>query len=127
MVPILKYGEDDMSRVFSRTQLDNSEYISAVDAIISDVRARGDEALFEYALKFDRQVIDGGSILVSKEEIDAAYKSVDAKLVESIRKAKASILAYHSRQKDKFVNEFFPSGNGGNSKLGWIYRTLSRL
>ncbi len=127
MVPILKYGADDTDRVFLRTQLDNSEYISTVDAIIADVKARGDKALFEYALKFDKQVIDGESLLVSQKEIDEAYASVDGNLIDSIRKAKASILAYHSRQKDKFVNEFFPSGISGKSKLGWIYRPLSRV
>lgn len=126
-VPILKYGKDDMSRVFCRTQLDNSEYIAAVDAIIADVRARGDEALFEYALKFDKQGINADNILVSKEEIAEAYATVDTSLIESIRKAKQSILAYHSRQRDKFANEFFPSGTYGKSKLGWIYRPLSRV
>ncbi|MDE5756592.1 MAG: histidinol dehydrogenase [Clostridia bacterium] len=127
MVPILKYGKDDMSRVFSRTQLDNSEYIAAVDAIIADVRVRGDKALFEYALKFDKQEINADNILVSQKEIDEAYASVDKELIESIRKAKQSILAYHSRQRDKFANEFFPSGTNGKSKLGWIYRPLSRV
>ena len=57
-VPILKYGIDDTSRVFGRTQLGNSEYISAVNEIIENVKNRKDEALFEYALKFDSQKID---------------------------------------------------------------------
>ena len=98
MVPILRYGVDDMNRVFSRTQLDNSEYIDTVNAIIAEVRKRGDEALFEYALKFDKQDINAQNILVSQEEIDRAYSLVDKELIESIRKAKASILAYHSCQ-----------------------------
>ncbi len=127
MVPILRYGVDDMNRVFSRTQLDNSEYIDTVNAIIAEVRKRGDEALFEYALKFDKQDINAQNILVSQEEIDRAYSLVDKELIESIRKAKASILAYHSRQRDKFANEFFSSGSNGKSKLGWIYRPLSRV
>ncbi|MDE6275909.1 MAG: histidinol dehydrogenase [Clostridia bacterium] len=126
-VPILRYGKDDMSRVFSRTQLDNSEYIAVVDSIIADVRARGDEALFEYAFKFDKQEINADSILVSQKEIDEAYAAVDKSLIESIRKAKASILAYHSRQRDKFRGEFFKSGTYGKSTLGWIYRPLSRV
>ncbi|MDE7079869.1 MAG: histidinol dehydrogenase [Clostridia bacterium] len=126
-VPILKYGKDDMSRVFGRTQLDNSEYISTVNAIIEDVRNRGDKALFDYALKFDRQVIDETSILVSDDEIDDAYKKVDKSLVESIRRAKQSILEYHSRQRDKFSNEFFSAGANKTSTLGWIYRPLARV
>ena len=126
-VPILKYGKDDMSRVFGRTQLDNGEYISAVNAIIDDVRKRGDEALFEYAQKFDKQTINSDNILVSEDEIKEAYAQVDKSLIESIRKAKASILDYHSRQRDKFANEFFPSGVNKKSTLGWIYRPLARV
>lgn len=126
-VPILKYGIDDTSRVFGRTQLGNSEYISAVNAIIEDVKNRKDEALFEYALKFDRQKIDKDNVLVSESEIEEAYSKVDKALVESIRKAKAGILDYHARQKVKFSNEFFKSGASGESTLGWIYRPLARV
>ena len=39
-VPILKYGIDDTSRVFGRTKLGNSEYISAVNEIIENVKNR---------------------------------------------------------------------------------------
>lgn len=126
-VPILKYGIDDTSRVFGRTQLGNSEYISAVNEIIEDVKNRKDEALFEYALKFDRQKIDKDNVLVSESEIEEAYSKVDKALVESIRKAKAGILDYHARQKVKFSNEFFKSGASGESTLGWIYRPLARV
>jgi len=127
MIPILRYGKDDTTRVFGRTQLDNREYIAAVDGIISDVRNRGDEALFEYALKFDAQQIDADSVLVSQSEIDDAYGKVDEALISSIRRAKASILDYHARQREKFANEFFEGGNSATSRLGWIYRPLARV
>ena len=126
-VPILRYGIDDMSRVFGRTQLDNSEYITAVNDIIGDVRARGDKALFDYALKFDGQTIDEKSILVTEDEIKDAYSKVDKTLIESIRRAKQNVLDYHIRQRDKFANEFFPAGDKNSSTLGWIYRPLARV
>lgn len=123
-VPILRYGVDDMTRVFGRTQLDNTDYIKAVDDIIDDVRKRGDEALFEYALKFDKQTINEQNIQVSEEEFEKAYEAVDKSLVESLRKAIKNVLDYHTRQRDKFKNSFFESGANGKSKLGWIYRPL---
>lgn len=126
-VPILRYGVDDMTRVFGRTQLDNTDYIKAVDDIIDDVRKRGDEALFEYALKFDKQTINEQNIQVSEEEFEKAYESVDKSLVESLRKAIKNVLDYHTRQRDKFKNSFFESGANGKSKLGWIYRPLKRV
>lgn len=126
-VPVLRYGTDDMTRVFSRTQLDNSEFIKTVDDIISDVRKRGDEALFEYALKFDKQTVNADNIVVSKEEIEDAYSKVSPALVESLRKSIANVMDYHKRQRDKFANAFFAGGANGKSTLGWIYRPLKRV
>lgn len=127
MIPILKYKTDDTSRVFGRTQLDDGQHIAAVNAIISDVRSRKDEALFEYAKKFDGQDLDRCGILVSDDEIKDAYSKVDKSLIDGIRRAKENILAYHLRQTDKFKNEFFTSGASGTSTLGWIYRPLARV
>ena len=42
-----------------------------VDGIIADVRARGDEALKEYALKFDGAKLE--SLQVTQEEIEEAF------------------------------------------------------
>ena len=126
-VPVLRYGTDDMTRVFSRTQLDNSEFIKTVDDIISDVRKRGDEALFEYALNFDKQTVNADNIVVSEEEIEDAYSKVSPALVESLRKSIANVMDYHKRQRDKFANAFFAGGANGKSTLGWIYRPLKRV
>lgn len=126
-VPVLRYGTDDMTRVFSRTQLDNSEFIKTVDDIISDVRKRGDEALFEYALKFDKQTVNADNIVVSEEEIEDAYSKVSPALVENLRKSIANVMDYHKRQRDKFANAFFAGGANGKSTLGWIYRPLKRV
>ena len=124
-VQILYYKKDDLGRVFNRSQLDNAEYAGAVEAIVEDVRKRGDEALFEYALKFDKQIINADNILVSQKEIDEAYANVDKNLIASLERAKASILDYHMRQRERFKNQFFKSGK--SSTLGWIYRPLSRV
>ena len=121
MVDIFRYGKDDMSKVFKRTQLDDSDYISAVDSIVKDVRNRGDEAVFEYCKKFDRQDIDASNILVTDEEIKRAYDKIDSALLSSIRKARENVLQYHSRQREKFHNVCFAAGSNGESKLGWIY------
>lgn len=126
-VPILRYGKDDMSRVFSRTQLDNGDFIKSVEDIIADVRKRGDRALFDYALKFDKQEIDKDSIVVSEKEIEDAYSKVSPSLVESLRKSVANVMEYHKKQRDKFANAFFAGGANGKSTLGWIYRPLKRV
>lgn len=127
MIPIIKYGSDEMKRVYGRTQLGNAEFVGAVAEIIANVRAKGDSALFEYAEKFDKTTVNADNLLVTEDEIKAAYDAVDENLVLSLRRAKDNILSYHSRQKDKYVNEFFSGGANGKSTLGWIYRPLSRV
>ena len=53
------------------------EEVAAVRAILQDVRARGDDALFEYESKFDNAALDAGTLRVSEEEFAAAYAAVD--------------------------------------------------
>lgn len=127
MIPIIKYGSDEMKRVYGRTQLGNAEFVGAVAEIIANVRAKGDKALFEYAEKFDKTTVNADNLLVTEDEIKAAYDAVDENLVLSLRRAKDNILTYHARQKDKYANEFFSDGANGKSTLGWIYRPLSRV
>ena len=127
MIPIIKYGSDEMKRVYGRTQLGSAEFSGAVAEIIANVRKHGDKALFDYAKKFDKSDVNAGNILVTEDEIKAAYASVDKKLIESLRRAKENILSYHVKQRDKYKNEFFSGGANGKSALGWIYRPLSRV
>ena len=127
MIPIIKYGSDEMKRVYGRTQLGNAEFVGAVAEIIANVRAKGDKALFEYAEKFDKTKVNADNLLVTEDEIKAAYDAVDENLVLSLRRAKDNILTYHARQKDKYANEVFSGGANGKSTLGWIYRPLSRV
>lgn len=127
MIPIIKYGTDEMKRVYGRTQLGNAEFAGAVAEIIANVRKDGDKALFDYAKKFDKADVNAENLLVTEEEIKAAYASVDDKLIESLRRAKENILSYHAKQRDKYKNEFFKGGEKGKSTLGWIYRPLSRV
>ena len=65
----------------------------AVRQIIEDVRRRGDVALFEYTLKFDRARLT--SLEVSRSQIKRAYRGVDAKLVSTLKLAAERIGAFH--------------------------------
>lgn len=67
--------------------------------IVDDVHTNGDKALFAYTEKFDKAKLDTNSVLVSKEEIEEAYKEVDSELLDVIRKAIANIKKFHEKQK----------------------------
>jgi histidinol dehydrogenase len=73
----------------------------AVRAIIADVVARGDTALAELTLKFDRVDFGKLSMRVSSAELDAAEKACDMAALDALKLARDRIEAYHRRQKPK--------------------------
>lgn len=79
----------------------------AVRAIIADVAARGDRALFELTAKFDRIDLAKNGVRISVGEIDTAEKSCDAGALAALKVARDRIEAYHRRQKptdDRFTD-----------------------
>ncbi len=74
-----------------------NEIEARVDEIIENVRARGDEALIEYAARFDRAEIS--SLVVTEEEIDAAFAACEPSFIETLRQARDNIHAFHAHQK----------------------------
>ena len=101
MIKIYNYGEVSNNEIFARDNTaTNVEGI--VSDIISNVINRGDDAIFEYALKFDKA--DLKSLEVSKQEIDEAFSSVDKRFIDIIGEAADNIRAFHSKQvKNSFI------------------------
>ena len=101
MIKIYNYGEVSNDEIFARDNIaTNVEGI--VSDIISNVINRGDKAIFEYALKFDRA--DLKSLEVTADEIDEAFALVDEGFVNIIKEAAVNIRAFHSKQvKNSFI------------------------
>ena len=83
--------KDILSNLLKRSPDNYGTYEATVKEIVEDVHVNKDAALFKYTEKFDKAIINADNIKVTKEEIDEAYKSVDANLLEIIRKAIANI------------------------------------
>jgi histidinol dehydrogenase len=73
----------------------------AVRAIIADVRARGDRALFELSRKFDRIDLDRVGLRVTPAELAAASAACDPAALAALELARDRIEAYHRRQVSK--------------------------
>ena len=96
MIRIYRYGEIPNEEIFARVSpMSNVE--DAVAEIIKGVRERGDEALFEYSLKFDKASL--ASLEVSKEEIEEAIEAADPFFLEILKKAAENIRTFHENQK----------------------------
>ncbi len=87
-----------LEALLGRSPSGYSEYEQTVREIIEDVRARGDEAVFELEEIFDKCKLTRETVRVSREEIEAAYTELDPEFVEVIRRAAANIRAYHEKQ-----------------------------
>ena len=71
----------------------NASVTEAVETIIRDVRERGDEALAEYARRFDGSDLD--SLFVSRAEIEEAGSLLSDELKDAMWRAKENIEAFH--------------------------------
>ena len=68
MIEPIKYSADTKKQILNRSILDTSAVEQTVKEIIADVRGRGDNALREYTLKFDKTEVR--ELAVSQDEFD---------------------------------------------------------
>ncbi|MBE6679020.1 MAG: histidinol dehydrogenase [Ruminococcaceae bacterium] len=95
MIKILKYGEVATEDIFARA-VPEVDVAGVVSDIITNVRNRGDEALFEYCKKFDGASLD--TLLVSEAEINEAFDAVEPRFIDVLKKAAANIRKFHEKQ-----------------------------
>ena len=75
MIKLYNFDELKPEEILNRDIRAEKNVEDVVDGIIADVRARGDDALKDYALKFDGAKID--ALQVTQEEIDEAFAGMD--------------------------------------------------
>ena len=71
--------------------------LPAVKRIVSDVRKRGDRALLKYATQFDG-LADPSSLIITQDEMAAAWQAVSSALREAISTAADQIRAFAVNQ-----------------------------
>lgn len=96
MIPIYEYGQVPNSEIFARDNI-ASNVEGAVTEILAQVAARGDEALREYTLRFDKA--DLTNLEVTEAEIDEAFAAVEPEFVAILEQAAANIRAFHEKQR----------------------------
>lgn len=114
--------KDILTNLLKRSPNSYGEYEGRVNAIIEDIKARRDEAVFEYTAKFDGYSLNENNIVVTDEEIAAAYEEIDAELVDIIRKALVNIREYHEKQKRNSWFDAKPDGTILGQKITPLQR-----
>ena len=101
-----------LDNLLKRSPNNYGEFTERVDAILNDVKTRGDEAVFEYTKRFDGADINASCIAVTEEEIREAYEIIgQSGLLEIIRKAIVNIKEYHEKQRQFSWFDSKPDGS----------------
>ena len=120
MIKLYNFDELKPEEILNRDIRAEKNVEDVVDGIIADVRARGDEALEEYALKFDGAKLD--NIQVTQEEIEEAFANMDGYFLETLREAAANIEAFHRQQ----VHKNFVMNDKPGIVLGQKYTPIEK-
>ena len=115
--------KDILENLLKRSPNNYGKFEATVADILANVKEKGDEALFSYTKEFDKVEVTPETIRVTEEEIEEAYKAVDASLLEVIRKALVNIRSYHEKQRQ---NSWFTSTENG-TMLGQKITPLNRV
>lgn len=108
MMRILDFDSLSPEEFLNRDIQAEEDVSAAVDEIIREVRARGDEALRDYTRRFDGAEIQ--DLWVSAEEFNAARRAVDPYFLETLKEAAENIRRFHERQRH---NDFVLTDRSG--------------
>ncbi len=93
-----KLSEKEQSELLMRPAvLAGADIAKTVEAIVTDVRARGDDALRDYAVKFDKATLD--SIRVEEKAIDEAEARLSEDIKSAMKLAVKNIESFHIAQR----------------------------
>ena len=107
MIEIIKLTDFDsdqnpkLKQILQRTSGLTDEIVARTQSIVSDVKARGDEALFEFTEKFDGITHTPKTIIADRNLIEELAAQVDENLLAAMREAIANIRFYHQHQLTK--------------------------
>ena len=94
---------------------------ASVTEILDNVKARGDEAVREYTMKFDGRCPE--QMEVTRAQMEEAVVKADPRFVEALRNAMENIREFHSRQKQ----QSFIDAKSNGVMMGQRIRGLKRV
>ena len=99
-----------LDELLKRSPNHYGDYGEKVQAILDEVKEKGDEALFSFTERFDGVRLTKDTLRVTEEEIEEAYRQVDPELLAVIRRALVNIRSFHEKQKRSSWFDSQPNG-----------------
>lgn len=101
---IVRYTDGDygdlITALESRGESVPEEVMDRVHAIVEDVRTRGDDALAEYTLRFDRVDLAAAGIEIPRKALAEALRTLPSSDRDLIEEAAESIKEFHNHQRE---------------------------
>ena len=115
MIDIISYSDPEspsgkLAAILNRRDGQPDEVEDAVQEILRQVRARGDDAVVEYTSRFDGVVLTPQSMRVPAEALIDAGEAIDPGLLAAVKGAAANIRAFHQKQ---HTNSWFTEEGDG--------------
>ena len=99
MIPILQFDRLAPEDILNRDIQAEEDVSAAVDAVLAEVKAKGDAALKAYTKQFNGVELE--DLQVSEAELDAAWKGLDPEFIRTLELAAENIRRFHERQVHK--------------------------
>ncbi len=90
---------EQLESLLANTDEPTVEISRTVEAILTDVRTRGDEALLEYTNRFDERDANLDEIEIPTSELATALAAIPTEIREGLEHAAIRVREYHERQK----------------------------
>ena len=91
--------QDKLADLLAFETVTDANLITTVDAIIADVRARGDVAVLELTQKFDRHPAQGiDELFISQDTLKAAFDALTQEVRTALQLSAERIFAFHQHQ-----------------------------
>ncbi|PSM52586.1 histidinal dehydrogenase / histidinol dehydrogenase [Campylobacter blaseri] len=117
---VLKSNEanfkDEFSKLVNRSDMDMDSVMPVVQSIILDIKKRGDEALKEQILKFDKWEVKD-NLAITEDEMKNSYDNLSDELKHTLKLAYDRIGNYHKKQLEKTWLSFDENGSALGQKI----------
>ena len=121
MIRIYEFDKLSPEEILNRDIQAEEDVSAAVDAVLAEVRAQGDAALFAYTEKFDGVALT--DLQVSEDEIEAAWASLDPDFIRTLEMAAENIRQFHQLQ----VHQDFRLEKEGGIVMGQRYTPIEKV
>ena len=121
MIPIYELEQLAPEALLNRNIQAEADVDAAVDAVLAEVRTRGDAALRDCTRRFDG--VELTELEVPPEEVEAAWASLDPELRRTLELAAENIRRFHERQ----VHRDFVLADRPGVVMGQRYTPMERV